>query len=457
MARGSIVWRCGTCGNLSKPCEHPGGKYAITYPIQRWDPAVGKIVKGQKWETVPLGKSGRPNKKQAETLLAKRLTTVHDGSYRELQEITFADFADKWLAEYAMVSVKRSTFEAYESHIRFHFKPAFGALSLRAITESMIQGYLATKSKSGAAPKSVKNHLVTLKLMLRHAIRWSHLAVNPAAEVTAPRSERREMEILTPAEVRHLLTARTKKGEPAIRPGWYVPIKLAIFSGLRQGEQFALRVSDLDFHGGQVRVRRSLRWDSKRTQADAPRYHFNEPKSKAGIRNVDLAPDLLDDLRRYVAGLPGDDPERLLFPSAAGTPLDPKNVVNRIFKIALAGAGLASIRWHDMRHTYASLQLAAGANIKYLSQQMGHASVAITLDRYSHLLKDGNREQAGRLSSLVFEGAGTDPLVKTKGTQGVTLANGSLTEQERTDHKTIQDGVKRDGKEVAEVLKNVEN
>ena len=184
-----------------------------------------------------------------------------------------------------------------------------------------------------------------------------------------------------------------------------MPIKLAIFSGLRPGEQFALRIGDLDFHAGQVRVSRTLTWDWKHEKGkeEDPRWRLTSPKTKTSIRNVDLAPDLLEDLRGYVAGLPDQDPDMLLFRTSAGTPLDPKNVVIRVFKAALTAADLRQIRWYDLRHTYASLQLAAGANIKYLSQQMGHASVQITLDRYSHLLQDSHPAQAAKLSSLVFD------------------------------------------------------
>jgi integrase len=268
----------------------------------------------------------------------------------------------------------------------------------------MIQGYMAEKLAAGAKPKSIKNHLVMLKGMLKYAVKWGYLATNPAAEVKAPRVEREEMDFLTPEEVRHLLTAKGKEdGELAIRPAWYVPIKLAIFSGLRPGEQFALKIGDLDFHAGQVRVRRELFWEWKRHTQGKPRWHLTSPKTKTSVRNVDLPPDLLEDLRGYIAGLPDKDPDRLLFATSNGTPLDPKNIVDRVFRKALERAELRRIRWYDLRHTYASLQLAAGANIKYLSQQMGHASVQITLDRYSHLMKDSHPAQAARLSALVFE------------------------------------------------------
>ncbi len=439
MAQGSIIWRCRECGNLSRgKCKHRGGKYSIGYYVPTWDAAKGLVIKKRKWEVVGT------KKKEAEDRLTDKLNALKNGTYRELQDISFAAFADKWLKDYVEGAVKRSTWQAYESHLRVHLKPALGALPLRAIREDTIQGYLAGRLQAGAKPKTVKNHLVILKEMLRYAVKWGYLASNPASEVKAPRVEREEMDFLTPEEVRHFLTARVKEEgrpaeawEPAIRPGWYVPIKLAIFSGLRPGEQFALRIGDLDFHAGQVRVRRELFWEWKRHAEGKPRWHLQSPKSKTSIRNVDLPPDLLEDLKRYVAGLPDKDPDRLLFITSAGTPLDPKNVVDRIFRKALERAELRRIRWYDLRHTYASLQLAAGANIKYLSQQMGHASVQITLDRYSHLMKDSHPAQAARLSSLVFD-AGRGPSREAEMTSS-GRATVVLPEHPRTPPKAMQD------------------
>ena len=348
MARGSILWRCNECGtNTGTPSKHEGGRYAIKYPVQVWDPAQDKLVRKNKWEKVHLNEKGKQTKKLAEVLLAERLTTVHDGSFREVVEITFAEFAHKWLKEYALGAVKRSTYQAYECHVRVHLKPTLGPLALQAIRENTIQGYTAAKLAEGAKPKSVKNHLVNLKEMVRHAVQWGFLVRNPAAEMQAPCVEREEMDCLTPREVAHLLTGVHKEdGQPFIKAGWYIPIKLAIFSGLRQREQCALRVGDLDILNGQVRVRRTLTWYQKHLTKDKTdcRYAFTSPKTKAAIRDVDLAPDLLEDLRRYVAGLPDQDPDRLLFASTTGTPLDPKNVVDRIFKKALERAGMRSLR-----------------------------------------------------------------------------------------------------------------
>jgi integrase len=319
---------------------------------------------------------------------------------------------------------------------------------LQAIREEIVQGYVSSTLAAGFKPKTVKNHLLLLKTVLRHAIRWGYLASNPAAEVKPPRVEREEMKILTPQQVVHLLTATTEKGEPAIPPGWYIPIKVAIFSGLRLGEEFALHVGDLDFHAGQVRVQRALTVVPKRYTNGGPRYLITSPESRSSIRNVDLPSDLLKDLRAYVGGLPDPDPNGLLFPSSAGGHLSP-NVVRAAFKQALQNAKLPDMRWHDLRHTYASLQIAAGANIKYLSQQLGHASVQITLDRYSHLLRDTHPDQAARLSRLVFEPNGAtgslpgeaQPGQKNGEQEGKRAAaeNGLTTHEERPERSTKED------------------
>jgi hypothetical protein len=117
MARGSIVWRCPTCGNrASGKCEHAGGRYSIAYYTMTWDSVKRRVVKKRKWETAPLNEKHKPTKELAEKLLAKPLNSVHEKTYRELKkDITFDEFADKWLTTYASGQVKRKTYAAYDS------------------------------------------------------------------------------------------------------------------------------------------------------------------------------------------------------------------------------------------------------------------------------------------------------------------------------------------------------
>ena len=128
------------------------------------------MVKKRKRETVPLNEKRGPTKELAEKFLAKRLNSVHEKTYREVKEITFADFADKWLKTYVLGQLKPKTYAAYESYLRVHLKPAFGALALQAMTKELIQEWMAATLAAGAARKSVKNHLVLLKEMLGSAV-----------------------------------------------------------------------------------------------------------------------------------------------------------------------------------------------------------------------------------------------------------------------------------------------
>ena len=156
-------------------------------------------------------------------------------------------------------------------------------------------------------------------------------------------------------------------------------------TGMRRGELLALQRGDIDWHGGQIHVRRAL---YKR--------RFVTPKSRKGLRAIDMAPTLAHTLQGHLLQV-ADARDALVFPAKRGKPLDPDNLVKREFQPALVRAGLRQIRFHDLRHTYASLLINNGENIKYIAEQMGHASVQITLDRYGHLFPNVRREAVLRL------------------------------------------------------------
>src|SRR5215813_13002548 len=175
MARGAIVKR--------------GNTYSIVYPVG----------KKQKWETIGL------KKRDAEKALAERLDDLNKAPYRALKKITFADFAQKWLTDYAEGKVKPSTLDHYQRVVAVHLVPYFGETPLQQISLEMVQGYISQKKETKLTPKTINNTLVPLKEMLKHAVRWGYLRENPALYVEKPRVERKEMDFLTPAEIRLLL------------------------------------------------------------------------------------------------------------------------------------------------------------------------------------------------------------------------------------------------------------
>lgn len=281
---------------------------------------------GQKRKWLRVG----TNKKEAERVLAEEMATLHRGPYRELKKITFAEFARKWMQDYASGAVKASTYESYDSVLRMHLVPFFGTAELSQITLEDVQRYVATKQQEGRLkPKTINNTLVPLKEIFMHAVRWGYLRDNPAQHVEKPRVPHREMDFLTRDEVRHFLSTLPAEKYPS-----YLT---AILTGMRLGELLAMKWQYLDWHRGQYVLRESV---YKR--------QFVEPKSVTSRRAINLPKVLLEALRAHRArqaevklqmGAAYQDYDRV-FCTGTGTPLDRGHVVKRDFWPLLKQAGL---------------------------------------------------------------------------------------------------------------------
>jgi integrase len=300
------------------------------------------------------------------------------------QPITMKEFAAKWDEDYVTVQVrlgrmKESSAESCRSRVRLHVVPFFGETRLDAMTLPHVREFMKTLLAKDLAPKTVLNIMVVLKEMLKHAIQWGYLDANPAQYAERPRGEEQEMEILTPPEIRRLLDAAA---EPV-----RTLILCAVLTGMRRGELLGLQWEDIDLAGHRIFVRRAL-WRGK----------FVTPKSRRSRRTIDLAPTL----RAALARLPSRFQGGLVFCSADGNSIDPGNFAHRDWARVLRRAELRRIRFHDLRHTYASLLIAQGAHPKYIQVQLGHASIQTTLDRYGHLMPDAHAAEAQKLDRLVF-------------------------------------------------------
>ncbi|MBL0716234.1 MAG: site-specific integrase [Desulfosarcina sp.] len=178
--------------------------------------------------------------------------------------------------------------------------------------------------------------------------------------------------------------------------------RLAIMSGARQGELSGIKWKDVDWDRNQINIRRTFN-----NQA------WYAPKSKSSIRKIDLGPSTMTALKRWRLQCRNSDLD-LVFPNEAGKPLNHNNMINRYFRPALDSAGLGKVRFHDLRHTYASLLIAQGENIKYIQTQLGHSSPSVSLNVYSLLMKDTNQEAARGLEMTVFGVSGDQMETKTK-------------------------------------------
>jgi integrase len=266
-----------------------------------------------------------------------------------------------------------------------HLRPFFGNMRLTAMSPAVVRHFTAEKAEAlgrkALKPKTYNNILAFLKSMLTWGVRVGYLATNPAADEERATLERRETDFLTPEEIRRVIAHS--------REPYATLVYLAIFTGLRRSELLAFEWGDVDWNRRKLRVRRTLY-----------RGTFTRPKTPNAVRAVDLSPRTLEALRLCHVMYPPLASD-LVFRTRDDHPLDPDNLVKRVFRPTLARAGIRRIRFHDLRHTYATLLINQGANVKYISKQMGHASVQITLDRYGHLLPDTGREEMQKLDCVM--------------------------------------------------------
>jgi integrase len=178
-------------------------------------------------------------------------------------------------------------------------------------------------------------------------------------------------------------------------------------TGARQGEILGLKWSDIDFMKKQICINRTFNMG-----------RFFTPKTKGSARRIDLAPMVIRDLAVWKLKSGGKDDD-LVFANEAGQPMNYSNMVQRYYRKALKDAGISQIRFHDLRHTYASLLLAQRENIKYIQTQLGHSSPTVTLNVYSHLMKSENQEAVCRLENAIFQGTGHN--LVTKEEKGQTI------------------------------------
>lgn len=212
-------------------------------------------------------------KKDAEAHATRMQSQVADGSYRDIRPTMFSEYAGTWVRDYATVQVKPSTLQNYRSIITDSLVPFFGQARCPAIHASDVQRFTAELLASGRSAATAHKHLTLLKGMLKQAVEWDYLRIHPAQLVKPPRKEHREMDFLTPDEIRTLLDA----ADPYWRPLFFT----AIFTGTRLGELLALQWSDIDWHRGTIRVRRSV-WNGS----------FQEPKSRRSVRTIGMSPRL---------------------------------------------------------------------------------------------------------------------------------------------------------------------
>jgi integrase len=321
----------------------------------------------------------RGRKSDAQKRLTELLASLDKGFYTPPGKLTVADLLHQWLQGYVKTNCSIRTLDAIQSIAEHHLIPMLGHIPLRQLQPSMIQGYYSQACERLAA-RSVHYHHRILKQALKYAVRQGYLSRNPCELVDPPSPKGRPMRTLTQGEVTDLLTAASSNSH-------YPVIYTAVSTGLRQAELLGLRWRDIDIASRSISVNRAL---YKRRGI----CQFIEPKTPHSRRRVSMTSKLAEFLAEYRLErerlyhqigktISLDD---LVFANHEGKPVDPGVLTHNFARIAKR-AGFQGVRFHDLRHTFASLMLLRGAKPKVISEALGHASVAFTMDAYSHIIE----------------------------------------------------------------------
>ena len=338
--------------------------------------------------SLPGGKRRRKRAKtQAEVkqwLLSQREAS-RDGLIVEDDKVTFGQFFSRYYQDVLTHNVQPKTLESYGSISRTHILPALSNYRLTAITPQMLQSLYSEKLKSGLSPRTVHYIHTLIHKALKQALRWGLVTRNVADLVDKPSSPRKTPVVWSVNQV-NLFLANIKDHR------WYPIYVLAIYCGLREGEILGLRVEDIDLLRRVLQVRQAVQYLIGKGLT------IKEPKSEAGKRSVSIPGFAVAVLTDYL--LSTHKEQGLIFTTSNNTPISPRNLI-RHFKSAIEELGLPNIRFHDLRHTHASLLLIAGVNPKVVQERLGHASVTLTLNTYSHLLPGIQEAAAEKFDELM--------------------------------------------------------
>jgi integrase len=306
--------------------------------------------------------------------------------------MTVGDLLDKWLADSAKLNTDPNTYTRYESVSRLHLKPAIGATRLSQLKPMHVSNMLSTMERNGVGQRTRGHVYAILRRALNIGMKWDLLARNVCQNIDPPKQTRATITTLTDAQVTELLsqTGGTR---------WSALFMLAITTGLRQGELFALRWEDIDLQRGVLSVRHSL-------EEINGKLRLKEPKSKSGKRQVTLSSPAIKALKDHKAmieaeSLPACD---TVFQATEGGFLRKSNFERRVWKKYRDAAGISdSVTFHSLRHTHATILLGADTNPKIVQERLGHSSIQLTMDTYSHIVQTMQQDVAAKLDHITIK------------------------------------------------------
>ena len=341
-------------------------------------------------------------RKEVQEKLKVALREQQQGTLVTAPQQKLEDFLKQWLEDTQKHSIRPRSFERYDEIVRLHIVPVLGRIQLQKLTPQQVQSFYTKKINEGFKAGTVASFHNVLHKALDTAVRWNLIAKNVCDVVSPPRAEKFEFQPLTVEQIRKLLE---------VAKGHYMEalFKLALATGMRRGELMGLKWQDVDLNTGVLQVRRILtRIPSK---MEGKGFIESEPKTRMSRRSVVIASFALEALREHhsrqldaiIKAGPLWQFNDYVFCTSIGTHINPTTDMLEPLNELLEKAGLPHIRFHDLRHSAASLLMSQGVHPKVVQELLGHSTIAMTMDVYSHVLPSMQQDAMSKLNDVLKE------------------------------------------------------
>lgn len=336
--------------------------------------------------SLPNGKRKRKrakSQKKAQRWLLEMRKQVQDGFISKDENITVGEFLERFLEEAVFHSVKYSTYRSYKHWVHGHTIPSIGHLKLTELNPHHLQSMYSSKLQEGLSKRSVQYIHSIIRRALNYAVQWSLIVRNPTDAVTPPKPQKKEPKTLNSEQAKRFL-------DSVDTPRWKTIYVIALLLGLRKSEILGLRWQDVDFKNNTISINNIV------YEVDGIIYQ-GTPKTDSSRRTVAMPNLVVETIREYQKFT--KEEEGLIFTTSTGRPVSPRNLSRHFYK-ALERADLPRIRFHDLRHTAATLLLKENVHPKIVQEMLGHSSITLTLDTYSHVIPSMQKEAASKMDEV---------------------------------------------------------
>jgi len=365
------------------------------------DPGTGKVKR--------LAVYGKTQQECRDKLI-ETLQSIKNQTFVEPHKITVESWMDTWLKEYKKDNIRPTTYSSYEYIIRVHIKPNLGKAYLRDLRPEQIQKFYNERKASGLSSRTVRYIHTILHEALEQAVKNNLIVRNVTDATTLPKQEKKEMRVLTVEEQNRFMEVLS-----ADKMG--IIFKLDLATGMRKGELIALTWNNVNLRDGVIRVTRSLSRTrvnfDKESKENKTAVIIQKPKTKKGERSIPLFDSIITDLKKHkeaekekLKNLGWDDikikqhfKDGLVFTNELGGHIEPRNLSRKFYSLVKA-AGISKANLHCLRHSFATRLLEMGVSPKVVQEILGHSTITLTLDTYSHVMPELKKAAVDKLSGL---------------------------------------------------------